>query len=268
MSVESPRIRSLAAALVLTPLAIGAAGDLDRTFDGDGKVVTDCRRRRLPFDVASPARREDRRRRRELPDRTDRRSVITRYTASGALDPTFGSGGISRPDFGAFGSGMAVDHPSRRQDRGGRPGRTPCLAGLSTSCSPATTPTGRSTPPLTATAASSPISATAMAPTGSAIQPDGKIVAAGNARSSSSRDAERVRCRAVQPGRQPRRKLRRRREGPDRLHTVDGRRRGRRRPARRKDRRRGQCGLFVRATAQPGLRARALQRGRKPRCRL
>ena len=43
---------SLAAALVLTPLAIGAAGDLDRTFHRDGKVVTDFGAEDYPFDVA------------------------------------------------------------------------------------------------------------------------------------------------------------------------------------------------------------------------
>jgi uncharacterized delta-60 repeat protein len=100
-------VASLAAALVLTPLAIGAAGDLDRTFDRDGKVVTDFGAEDYPFDVAV---------------QRDGKIVvvgvsylttgsafwIARYTVAGALDASFGSGGIIRPDFGAYGSGNAV----------------------------------------------------------------------------------------------------------------------------------------------------------------
>ena len=100
-------LASLAAALVLTPLAIGAAGDLDRTFDRDGKVVTDFGAEDYPFDVAV---------------QRDGKIVvvgvsyldvgsafwIARYTVAGALDASFGSGGIIRPDFGAAGSGNAV----------------------------------------------------------------------------------------------------------------------------------------------------------------
>jgi uncharacterized delta-60 repeat protein len=98
---------SLVAALVFTPLATGAAGDLDRTFDGDGKVVTDFGAEDYPFGVAV---------------QRDGKIVvvgvsyltagsalwIARYTAAGALDASFGSGGIIRPDFGAYGSGNAV----------------------------------------------------------------------------------------------------------------------------------------------------------------
>ena len=97
----------LAAALVLTPLGIAAVGDLDRTFGGDGKVVTDFGADDYPFDVAV---------------QRDGKIVvvgvsyldvgsafwIARYTGAGALDASFGSGGIIRPDFGAAGSGNAV----------------------------------------------------------------------------------------------------------------------------------------------------------------
>ena len=97
----------LAAALVLIPSAVGAAGDLDRTFHGDGKVVTDLGADDYAFDVAVQ---------RDgkivavgvsyLPVGSD--FWIARYTAAGALDASFGSGGIIRPDFGDFGSGNAV----------------------------------------------------------------------------------------------------------------------------------------------------------------
>lgn len=100
-------VASLAAALVLTPLGIAAAGDLDRTFGGDGTVVTDVGGDDYPFDVAV---------------QRDGKIVvvgvsyldvgsafwIARYTGGGALDASFGSGGIIRPDFGAAGSGNAV----------------------------------------------------------------------------------------------------------------------------------------------------------------
>ena len=112
-------VASLAAALVLTPLGIAAGGDLDRTFGGDGTVVTDVGGDDCPSDVAVQ---------RDgkivvvgvsiLP--TGSAFVITRYTASGALDRTFGDGGISRPDFD-LGWGMAVatqaEHSSRRDFR-------------------------------------------------------------------------------------------------------------------------------------------------------
>ena len=45
---------------------------------------------------------------RELPDGRISRFWIARYTAAGALDRSFGSGGIIRPDFGSTGSGNAV----------------------------------------------------------------------------------------------------------------------------------------------------------------
>jgi uncharacterized delta-60 repeat protein len=100
-------VASLAAALVLTPLGIAAVGDLDRTFGGDGKVVTDFGADDYPFDVAV---------------QRDGKIVvvgvsyldvgsafwIARYTGAGALDTSFGSGGVIRPDFGASGSGNAV----------------------------------------------------------------------------------------------------------------------------------------------------------------
>ena len=115
-------VASLAAALVLTPLGIAAVGDLDRTFGGDGTVVTDVGGDDYPSDVAVQ---------RDgkivvvgvsiLP--TGSAFVMTRYTASGALDRTFGDGGISRPDFGGLGWGMAV--ATKRTGRSSRPVKGP-----------------------------------------------------------------------------------------------------------------------------------------------
>jgi hypothetical protein len=112
----------LAAALVLIPSAVGAAGDLDRTFHGDGKVVTDLGADDYAFDVAVQ---------RDgkivavgvsyLPVGSD--FWIARYTAAGALDASFGSGGIIRPDFGDFGSGNAVVIQRSRSNPTGRSSR-------------------------------------------------------------------------------------------------------------------------------------------------
>jgi uncharacterized delta-60 repeat protein len=178
---------ALAAALLLTPFAIGAAGDLDRTFDGDGKVLTDVGGDDYAFDVAiqsdgkivtvgssygtSPS-----------------EFVISRYTASGALDSTFGGGGIVRPDFGGtFSTGSAVaiqpDGKIVVAGQGSRPGggidfilgRYNADGSLDASFDGdgrVFTDFGRIEAAL-----------------GLAIQSDGKIVAAGYARTSVSRDS-------------------------------------------------------------------------------
>ena len=177
---------SLAAALVLTPLAIGAAGDLDRAFDADGKVVTDVGGDDYPSDVVVQ---------RDgkivvvgvsiLP--TGSAFVITRYTASGALDRTFGDGGIVRPDFGGFGWGMAVAiQPNGKIVAAGQ----------------GTRPGGNFDFVLARYNADGSLDASFDGDGrvftdfgyndgayGLAIQPDGKIIAVGNARSGSSRDA-------------------------------------------------------------------------------
>jgi uncharacterized delta-60 repeat protein len=178
---------ALAAALVLTPLAIGAAGDLDRTFDGDGKVVTDVGGDDFPYDVAvqrdgkivvvgssyGPS---------------TSGFVIARYTAGGALDSSFGGAGILRPDLGgSFSSGSALaiqsDGKIVAAGQGARPG-------------------GGSDFVLGRFNADGSFDASfdgdgrvftdfgfVEAVLGLAIQPDGKIVAVGYARRSSSRDS-------------------------------------------------------------------------------
>ncbi len=178
-------VASLAAALVLTPLGIAAVGDLDRTFGGDGTVVTDVGGDDYPSDVVVQ---------RDgkivvvgvsfLP--IGSAFVVTRYTASGALDRTFGDGGISRPDFGGLGWGMAVASQADGKivvaGQGTRPGgnfdfvlaRYNADGSLDASFDGdgrVFTDFGYSDGAY-----------------GLAIQPDGKIVAVGNARSGSSRD--------------------------------------------------------------------------------
>jgi uncharacterized delta-60 repeat protein len=87
--------------LVFTGGLSAAAGDLDPTFDGDGKVITDFGGSELAGGVAV---------------QTDGKIVavgttqdpvtyatdfaLARYNANGSLDPAFGSGGRVRTDFG------------------------------------------------------------------------------------------------------------------------------------------------------------------------
>jgi uncharacterized delta-60 repeat protein len=177
---------TLAAALVLTPLAIAAGGDLDRTFDGDGKVVTDVGGDDYPFDVAV---------------QRDGKIVvvgvsyltvgaafwIARYTVAGALDPSFGNGGVIRPDFGGNSSGNAViiqaDGKIVVAGLGFQPNRSSdfVLARYNPdgSLDASFDRDGR-----VFTDFGFGDSAYALT-----IQPDGKIIAAGNAHSSLSRDA-------------------------------------------------------------------------------
>jgi uncharacterized delta-60 repeat protein len=177
-------VASLAAALVLTPLGIAAVGDLDRTFDGDGKVVTDVGGDDYPSDVA--VQRDGKIVVVGVSILTVSSAfVITRYTASGALDPTFGGGGIIRPDFG-LSWGMAVANQADGKivvaGQGARPGgnfdfvlaRFNADGSLDASFDGdgrVFTDFGHSD-----------------GANGLAIQPDGKIVAVGNARSGTSRD--------------------------------------------------------------------------------
>jgi uncharacterized delta-60 repeat protein len=121
---------ALTAALLLMPTG-GAvstrAGDLDPTFDGDGKLTTDFGGREEAHGVAVQA---------------DGKVVavgstttydpvlfaqdfaLARYTADGSLDPGFGSGGKVRTDFGSleFGDGLAIQADGKIVVAGGRYG--------------------------------------------------------------------------------------------------------------------------------------------------
>lgn len=100
----------LAAALILSPLAAAAAGDLDTTFDGDGKVVTD-------FAGGSDDSAGG------VAVQSDGKTVVAggtrqgtvsafglvRYGVNGALDPTFDGDGKVRTDFTPSSLELAVD---------------------------------------------------------------------------------------------------------------------------------------------------------------
>src|SRR5688500_11501124 len=103
-------VASGVAALVIVTLAAGAVGDLDRSFDGDGKVVTDFGGSELGHDVVV---------------QTDGKIVmvgealsesggpqpgfvLARYNRNGSLDASFGSGGKVRTEFGVVAWGYAL----------------------------------------------------------------------------------------------------------------------------------------------------------------
>ena len=89
------------ATLAFTPLTLGAAGDLDPSFDGDGKVTTDFGKSEFAHGMAiqrdgkivvvGTDTEPD-------PPRYIRDFVLARYLGNGSLDPTFGGGPV-RTDF-------------------------------------------------------------------------------------------------------------------------------------------------------------------------
>ena len=99
----------LVAGLVFSPLTFAAAGDLDPTFDGDGKLTTDFGPRDEAHSVAVQGDGKivvagatyD-------PVAGTQDFALARYTPDGNLDPGFGSGGKVRTDFGSLEFGYAL----------------------------------------------------------------------------------------------------------------------------------------------------------------
>jgi uncharacterized delta-60 repeat protein len=93
--------------LLLVPsVALAAAGDLDATFDGDGRVVTAFAGDATGIAVAVQADGKI-----VVAGRVAQKFALTRYTTSGALDPTFGGDGrvVTRFSTGtAFATGVAI----------------------------------------------------------------------------------------------------------------------------------------------------------------
>ena len=201
---------SLAGALLLLAATVAAPaqavpGDLDLTFSGDGKQMTDFR----PVSAERAIVRQ--------PDgkivavggkpTTVSDFALARYNPDGSLDTSFSGDGKQMTDFGGA-TGRTGWRSRRRQDRRGRP----AAAASATSRSPATTPTARSTRASPATARRRPTSAGRRPGDGVALQADGKIVAVGAPTAGT-----RLRARPLQPERVARHELLRRRQGDDRL---------------------------------------------------
>jgi uncharacterized delta-60 repeat protein len=101
------RFALLGAALVVVPIAVAAGGNLDPSFSGDGKVLTDVGDIDFAEDVAI---------------QRDGKIVVVgwsqsadstvlfvaRYLPSGALDTPFGIGGVVRTRAGGYAAGFAV----------------------------------------------------------------------------------------------------------------------------------------------------------------
>jgi uncharacterized delta-60 repeat protein len=89
--------------IALAPLAAAAPGDLDASFDSDGKVTTDFGSSESAFAVAVQ------------PDGrivaaggSDGDFALARYNGDGSLDTSFDSDGKVTTDFGAFAGALAV----------------------------------------------------------------------------------------------------------------------------------------------------------------
>lgn len=89
----------------VSPLGPPRAGDLDRTFDGDGKVVTDFGAFEAVEDLAVQS---DGKivavGTRWNPDTQEAQFLLARYRRNGSLDPTFGTGGWVTTRFGNRGT--------------------------------------------------------------------------------------------------------------------------------------------------------------------
>jgi uncharacterized delta-60 repeat protein len=97
--------------LLLVPsVALAAAGDLDNTFGGDGRVVTAFAGDATGIAVAVQADGKI-----VVAGRVAQKFALTRYTTSGALDPTFGGDGRVVTGFAgdAFASGVAIPTDGR-----------------------------------------------------------------------------------------------------------------------------------------------------------
>jgi uncharacterized delta-60 repeat protein len=101
--MKNPRLLSVAAvalALVFTSGLSAAAGDLDPTFDGDGKVITDFDGGSYDVGRAVAIQRDGKTIvAGETQSSTNDSFAIVRYNADGALDATFDGDGKVRTDF-------------------------------------------------------------------------------------------------------------------------------------------------------------------------
>jgi uncharacterized delta-60 repeat protein len=167
--------------LFFASLVAGAGGELDPGFGIGGKVVTDLGSDESAIDVA--AQRDGKI---VVAGVTSGRSFVARYTAAGALDATFGSGGIARHPVELSASAIAIQADGKIVTAGGeRPAGGSNLDFILTRLNTDGTldssfdGDGRVFTDFG-------LSDVAFAV---AIQPDGKIVAAGLARSSSGVDS-------------------------------------------------------------------------------
>jgi len=111
-------VAALVVSLVLSAVAIAAAGDLDLTFSGDGKQATDFG----GSDGANGVAIQDDGKI-VAAGTTGGRFALARYNANGSLDPTFSNDGKQTTDFGAqYGAKGVVTQPDGKIVAVGRGG--------------------------------------------------------------------------------------------------------------------------------------------------
>jgi uncharacterized delta-60 repeat protein len=167
-------------ALVLVPLGGAAAGDLDRTFHRDGKVVTDFGYTEIAEDLSVQPDGKIVVVGWSYSDAVRPAFAVARYNANGSLDPGFGSGGKVRTEFGfAYAVAIQGDGKIVVAGQGQVGGSSSFDFGLARYNRDGTLDPSFDADGKLTTDFGFPSFAT-----GVAVQPDGKIVAVGGANSS------------------------------------------------------------------------------------
>jgi uncharacterized delta-60 repeat protein len=176
---------ALLLAVAIAPLAIGDAGDLDPSFDGDGKAITDFGKSEFAGGMA--IQRDGKvvvvgHDTETNPPRYIRDFVLARYPGDGSLDPAFGGGRV-RTDFaGASDSAEGVvEQPDGKLVVAGSSGAQFAFARYNGDASLDSTFNGDGKAVISFGAGFGGANAVAM-------QPDGRIVAAGEASGPTSND--------------------------------------------------------------------------------
>ena len=215
-------------------------GSLDPSFSGDGRQTTDFGGSRRGERGGAPGRRQDRRGRRRS-GAGDADFALARYNPNGSLDPSFSGDGKQTTDFRGLRRGDGGGAPGRRQDRRGRRPRGGCGERL------------RARPLQPQRLARPELLRRRQADDrlrGSTTWRTGwRSRATARSSRSARRRSRRLRARPLQPQRDARPELLRRRQADDRLRRL---RRGERggAPGRRQDRRGRHC------RARPGTISR------------
>jgi uncharacterized delta-60 repeat protein len=176
---------ALLLAVAIVPLAVGDAGDLDPSFDGDGKVITDFGKNEYAHGMAIQ---QDGKivvgglDTESNPPRYYRDFVLARYLSDGSLDPAFGGGRV-RTDFEGSGDSAedVVEQPDGKLVVAGLSDRQFAFARYNNDASLDTTFSADGKVTLSFGEGSGGANAVA-------LQADGRIVAAGEASGATSND--------------------------------------------------------------------------------
>jgi uncharacterized delta-60 repeat protein len=171
---------ALLLSVAIVPLAVGDAGDLDPSFDGDGMVITDFGKNEHAHGMAI----QQDGKIVVVGSDTDRDFVLARYLSDGSLDPGFGGGRV-RTDFDGNGDSAqgVVEQPDGKLVVAGATDSQFAFARYNSDAS--LDPTFDGDGKVTLSFVEGYVAANAVA-----LQADGRIVAAGEAQASdgTSRD--------------------------------------------------------------------------------